>query len=145
MGKRSYVINVDGVVYRDDQYLLIERGSAEQHASGELAFPGGTVEADPFEQEVLTDTVRREVFEEVGITITDPEFIHSNTFEIDDHTLCLNVVMLCSHAGGDAHVRGGDEVAAIHWRTYDEIVADDDVPQFTQRFADIAEEARTQN
>jgi 8-oxo-dGTP diphosphatase len=145
MDKPAYVINTDGVVDKDDQYLLIERGSDEEHASGELAFPGGTVEAEPFEQEVLTDTVRREVLEEVGITITDINFIYSNTFEINDDTLCLNVVMLCSYAGGNAHVRDEDEVAAVHWKTYDEIVADDDVPQFTQRFADIAEEARTQD
>ncbi|EMA17887.1 mutT/NUDIX family protein [Haloarcula argentinensis DSM 12282] len=144
MKEYSYVVNIDGIVVNDNKYLLIERGADEEHASGALAFPGGKLEAEPGSQNAIENTVSREIHEEVGVTIGDIQYLHSNTFETEDNTSCINIVMLCEYAGGDAHPRAKDEVAGVHWMSYDEIKSHDDVPSFTERFADVAEKNRTQ-
>ncbi len=143
MDEYGYVVNVDGVVVRDDEYLLIERGAAEAHAAGLLAFPGGKVEQTPGGDETIERTAARELEEEVGIEVGDVEYVLSSTFEADDGTPCLNVVTLCEYESGRAHPRASDEVAAVHWLTYDEIKARDEVPRFVEEYVDRIEESRT--
>ncbi|SIR89055.1 8-oxo-dGTP diphosphatase [Haladaptatus litoreus] len=138
----GYVVNVDGVVVKGDEYLFIERGENEDHAAGLLSFPGGKVEQPPGSTEALEKTAARELYEEVGIEIGDIEYVCSTTFEADDSTRCLNIVVLCEYISGDAYPRATDEVAAVHWLSYDEIKARTDVPGFVERFVDCAEEAR---
>lgn len=111
----GYVVNVDGAVVRDDEYLLIERGADETHAAGTLAFPGGKMEAPPGTDDAVAATARRELREEVGIEVGAVTQVCSSTFEADDGTPCLNVVTLCERVGGEARVREPDEVAAVHW------------------------------
>jgi 8-oxo-dGTP diphosphatase len=142
MDEYTYIVNVDGVVVRDDEYLLIERGANENHASGLLAFPGGKVEQQPGNENAIETTVRRELSEEVGVEVGTVEYVLSTTFETDDGSQCLNIVMLCEHEAGNAHPRASDEAAAIHWLSYDEIKARDDIPSFTERFAEQVEEFR---
>ncbi|MDM5336317.1 hypothetical protein QUF84_03595 [Fictibacillus enclensis] len=36
-----FVVNVEAAVYKDDQWLIIERSLKEDHAGGSLAFVGG--------------------------------------------------------------------------------------------------------
>ena len=142
MTERAYVVNVDGVVLRNDRYLLIERGAGEAHAAGVLAFPGGTVECAAGEENAIEETVRRELLEEIGVEVGSVEYVHSSTFEADDGTRCLNVVTRCEYVGGEARARSEDEVAAVHWLSYDELKAREDVPSFTERFAERVEDAR---
>jgi 8-oxo-dGTP diphosphatase len=138
----GYVVNVDGVVVKDDEYLFIERGENEDHAAGLLSFPGGKVEQSPGGTETIEKTAARELNEEVDVEIGDVEYICSTTFEADDGTRCLNIVVLCEFVAGDAHPRASDEVAAVHWLSYDEIKARTDIPEFLEHFVDCTEEVR---
>ena len=138
----TYIVNVDGVVVRDNEYLLIERGANEDHASGLLAFPGGKVEQPPGSEDAIETTVRRELNEEVGIEVGTVEYVLSTTFETDDGSQCLNIVTLCEHEASNARPRASNEVATVHWLSYDEIKARDDIPSFTERFAEQVEEFR---
>lgn len=121
MDDYAYVVNVDGVVVRDGEYLLIERGEDEEHAAGMLAFPGGKMERESGRDDPIEATAAREVYEEVGVKVGNVEYVLSNTFEADDGTQCLNIVTLCEYKGGDPFPRASDEVAAVHWLTPDEI------------------------
>lgn len=141
MQEYAYVVNVDGVVVRDDEYLLIERGADEAHASGLLAFPGGKVEQPPGGSDTIERTVRREIFEEVGVEVGTVEYVHSSTFEANS-VQCLNIVTRCEYVSGEAYPRAEGEVAATHWLSYDEIKSHEEVPAFTERFADRVEEFR---
>ncbi|MCH7660912.1 MAG: NUDIX domain-containing protein [Euryarchaeota archaeon] len=143
MQDHTYVVNVDGVIVRDGEYLLIERGADEEHAGGLLAFPGGTVEQPPGGNDTIEKTIRREISEEVGVEVGAVEYVHSSTFEADNGSLCLNIVTLCEYVRGEAHSRAGDEVAETHWFSYDELKTHDDLPAFTADFADRVEEFRT--
>jgi hypothetical protein len=57
----------------------------------------------------------------VGIEVGGAEYVCSSTFTDDRGTRCCNVVMLCEHAGGEAHQRASGEVAAVRWLPPDEI------------------------
>jgi 8-oxo-dGTP diphosphatase len=69
MSQISYVVNVEGAIFRNNQYLMIIRGREEAHASGLLAFVGGTVDSLGQMNDVLENHLRREIMEEVGLTV----------------------------------------------------------------------------
>lgn len=142
MDEYAYVVNVDGVVVRDGEYLLIERAADETHAAGLLSFPGGKLEESSGSVDAVEKTAARELAEEVGVEVGAVEYVLSATFEADDGAPCLNVVALCEYDGGEARPRAEDEVAAVHWLTYDEIEARDDVPSFVEEYADRVEAHR---
>lgn len=142
MDKYTYVVNVEGVVVREDEYLLIERAPGEAHASGSLAFPGGKVEQSPESDAPIETTARRELSEEVGITVGPVEYVRSRTFETDTGMQCINIVTLCGDEGGEASPRAPDEVAAVHWLSADEIVSHDDIPDFLKRDIEQIEKLR---
>ncbi|AUX10630.1 8-oxo-dGTP diphosphatase [Halalkaliarchaeum desulfuricum] len=129
------MVNVDGVVVQDEEYLLIERSEDEEHAAGMLAFPGGKVEERPDSEDVITETARRELSEEVGIEIDDVEYVLSSTFEADDGTQCLNILTLCDYDSGEPYAREPEEVADVHWLTVEEI-RQRDPPEFFLRYID---------
>lgn len=130
-----YTVNVDVAVRRltdgSPEYLFIVRGEDEEHAPGTFGFPGGTLEAPAGEPDVLTATARREVREEVGVAIADPELVTSTTFELDMGRTCLNVIVTADYAGGEAHVADPDEVGDVTWETPESVLGDDDTPPWT--------------
>lgn len=140
--EHGYVVNVDGIIVKDEKYLFIERGTDEDHAAGLLSFPGGKVETPLGSTEPIKETAARELYEEVGVKIGDVEYILSTTFKADDGTRCLNIVVLCEYIEGNAHPRAIDEVAVVHWFSYDEIKTRNDIPKFIECFVDRVEEVR---
>lgn len=132
-----YTVNVDVAVHRqaagtEPEYLFIVRGEDEEHAPGTFGFPGGTLEAPAGETDVLTATARREVREEVGVEIADPELVTSTTFELDTGRTCLNLVVVAEYAGGEAHVADPEEVAAVEWRTAESVFGAEETPPWTR-------------
>ncbi|RCK34502.1 NUDIX hydrolase [Thalassospira xiamenensis] len=71
--KRDYltrpIIGIGAVVWHGDNVLLIQRGKSPNKGSWSL--PGGAQELG----ETLREAVHREVFEETGITISEPILI----------------------------------------------------------------------
>ncbi len=71
--KRDYlsrpIIGVGAVVWHGNDVLLIRRGKSPN--KGQWSLPGGAQDLG----ETLHDAVRREVFEETGITISEPILI----------------------------------------------------------------------
>jgi len=142
MDEYGYVVNVDGVVARGDEYLLIERGADEEHAPGALGLPGGKLEAPPGTDNALKTAARREIEEEVGVEVGAVEYVCSGTFEADTGTECLNVVTLCEYVDGEVQARATDEVAAVHWLTFEELREHGDVPAYTETYVERAEAVR---
>jgi len=138
MDEYAYVVNVDGVITRDGDHLLIERAADEDHAAGLLGLPGGKLEAPPGSDEALETTVRRELAEEVGLEVGTVEYVCSGTFEADTGNQCLNVVMACEYTGGEPTAAADDEVAAVHWLSMSELRAHENVPSFTEAYIERA-------
>jgi 8-oxo-dGTP diphosphatase len=141
MKEYAYIVNVDGAVVRDGEYLFIERGADEDHAAGILGFPGGKVEESDG-GDAIRATARRELAEEVGVEVGTVEYVTSSTFEDDTGTPCINVVTLCEYLDGEAHPKATDEVAAVHWLTPAEARAHDAVPGFIEVYVEAVEAVR---
>jgi 8-oxo-dGTP diphosphatase len=117
-----FILNVEGAVYRDGKWLVIERSSKEEHAGGMLSLVGGTVENEGFSKKLLERTLKRELYEEVGITIKDDvQYIRNTSFLLKDGKEVLDLVFFCEIETGEPFVKSPDEVEAIYWMTTDEI------------------------
>jgi len=128
-----FIVNVEGAVYRDGQWLLITRSMKEEHAGGTLSLVGGKVDAEGHSQEILERTVRRELFEEVGIRVKEEAaFVYSSSFVTDDGSHVINVVFLCEYDEGTAYCKSPDEVEAVHWLDYGAIMNHPQAPPWTK-------------
>jgi 8-oxo-dGTP pyrophosphatase MutT (NUDIX family) len=112
-----YIVNIEGVVIRstDGRYLMVVRDAGESYMPGELAFPGGKVEGAGNEDNVLEETLRREIREETGVEVADEMvYVESHSFVAEGDPV-VDVVFLCRYQSGEAIVGDPDEVAAVRW------------------------------
>ncbi len=134
-----YIVNVEAAVYHDGRYLMIVRSEQDAYMPGGLAMPGGKVEDAGVTDDVLEETVRREVSEETNVTVADIVYVESHAF-VADGSPVVDVVFLCRHAGGAPTVTDPREVAAIRWMTPDEIAQQ--AAPWTRRSIELAEKKR---
>lgn len=126
--RELFVVNTQCAVVRGEQILMIVRGPGVRHAPGVLAFPGGKVEIEDGPADILETTVRREVLEETGVTVSpDLEYIRSASFSMNDGTPVVDVLFTGEYVGGDPKISDPGEVAEILWMTADEILANADI------------------
>jgi ADP-ribose pyrophosphatase YjhB (NUDIX family) len=138
-----YAVNVEAAILKNGQYLMIVRGEQESHAPGVLTLVGGKVESAGDVHNILEETLRREVREEVAIEIQDDmEYIESKAFVADDGEPVIDVVFLCRYAGGAPTIADRGEVAAVQWMTAQEVLAHPQVPEWTRRSIELAERIR---
>ncbi len=83
-----------GLIVKDGQALLAKRAE-HQHQGGRFEFPGGKVEAG----EQVTTALARELHEELGIDIQDPQFVQRLTYHYPEKTVCLHVYRIASFIG----------------------------------------------
>lgn len=76
----TFIVNVEVAVVREGRYLAIVRGAGVTYGSGWLVFPGGKTETTDPTRNTLEETARREVREEVSLTLDDPiVYVESHT------------------------------------------------------------------
>ncbi|MDG4537070.1 NUDIX domain-containing protein [Streptomyces sp. AV19] len=131
----KYAINVDVALHRGDKWLLIVRGLNEEHAAGRLSLVGGTVDTEtPGGGDVLLDTARREVLEEIGIDLTgvDLAYAESVFFVTDTGSPVVNVVLAAELPdGAEPRIASPEEVAGLRWETLPALEADASCPPWT--------------
>lgn len=139
-----FFINVEGAVYRGDKWLMIERSHKEEHAAGMLSFVGGTVDPEGASSNILERTLKRELMEEVGISVHEKmTYVRNTSFVLPDGREVVDIVFLCEWQTGEAYPKSPEEVEAVHWMTTDEIVGH---PQTESYLHDnIKEAARLRN
>lgn len=119
-----FVVNVEAAVYKDDKWLIIQRGLKEEHAAGELSLVGGQVEDEGNSSDILERTAIREVFEETGVTVKDTlQYVHSTSFISKSGKKVVDIVMLAEYECGEAHSKSIDEVENAVWLTTEEIMS----------------------
>jgi 8-oxo-dGTP diphosphatase len=137
-----YIVNVEAAVCDGPRYLMIVRGQTVPSVAGTLVPPGGKVEVSGLVDEVLEQTARREVLEEVGIEVGEEiAYVESHAFELEG-TPVIDVVMLCRYRSGDPRVASPAEVVSVSWMTLDEIVSDERAMPWTRRSMEMAEAVR---
>jgi NADH pyrophosphatase NudC (nudix superfamily) len=118
-----FYVNVEGAVYKNGKWLIISRSLKEEHAGGLLSLVGGTVENEGNSTEILERTLRRELFEEVGVKVKDKmNYVRNTSFKLDNGTEVIDIVFLCEFEKGDPFPKSPDEVDAVFWMSTDEIV-----------------------
>ncbi|HEU5015345.1 MAG TPA: NUDIX domain-containing protein [Roseiflexaceae bacterium] len=137
------IVNVEAAVARHGCFLMIVRGANEAHAAGALSMPGGKVEAAAALDDVLEETARREVLEEIGLALDSPmHYVESHMFVLDDGTPVVDVVLLCRAPDGEPRIGSVDEVAAFHWMTAADVARHPRAAPWTVRSIVMAEEKR---
>ncbi|MFC4323018.1 NUDIX hydrolase [Litchfieldia salsa] len=117
-----FCINVEGAVYKEDKWLIIGRSLKEEHAGGLLSLVGGTVENEGNSKNILERTLRRELFEEVGVKIKEKiDYVRNTSFSLENGNEVVDIVFLCEFEDGAPFVKSPDEVDAVYWMTTDEI------------------------
>ncbi|MFB5192827.1 NUDIX hydrolase [Alicyclobacillus fastidiosus] len=128
-----FVVNVEAAIFKDDNWLVIRRSLKESHAAGMISLVGGKVEHEGNQSDILERTLRREIFEEVGIEVTDViHYVQSTSFIADDGDHVIDVVFLCEHVSGETVCKSPDEVDSVLWLTIDQILDDENTPPWTK-------------
>ncbi|NIK75687.1 8-oxo-dGTP pyrophosphatase MutT (NUDIX family) [Paenibacillus castaneae] len=140
-----FVVNVEGAIFREDKWLVVERGAKETHAPGGLAFVGGKVEDEGSSVHILERTLKREIDEEVGAKVKEQlHYVRSTSFIADDGNKVIDIVFLCEFESGEPWRKCPDEVEAVFWMTCDEIMAHPEAPIWLRENLECAESIRKQ-
>lgn len=138
-----FIVNVEGAVFKEEKWLIIKRNEKEEHAGGTLSLVGGKVDIEGIEFDILERTVRREIFEEVGIKIkSNLQFVYSSSFVLDNGKNVINVVFLCEYENGAAYSKSPEEVEEIYWMTLEDILNHPLTPTWTKESVRRAEQQR---
>lgn len=113
--------SVAGIVLKENKVLLVRHtyGSGK----GMLIIPGGYVKWN----ETPQDAVKRELFEETGITV-EPLDIVGVRFNLKD----WYVVFTAKYVSGESK-SDGDENSEVVWNDINDAVTRDDVPDLTKK------------
>lgn len=143
MNAYSYIVNVEAAILKDDTWLLAKRSTTEEHAAGAIAMIGGKVEGLDILDDVLEKNLKREIKEEVGITVLDElRYVRSCVFITDDGRPVVDIVFLCYHQEGEPAILDTTELSSIEWLTYQEIEDHNEIPPWTKESLRIAESLR---
>ena len=113
-----HVVFVEAWVRNDNKYLLAKRSSKDDQMAGKWAVPGGKVDME-LENNIIENSLKREVMEEVGVKVSNPRFFASRSFirSSGHHVVALS--FLLDYKSGDAKpLEGQDE---IRWVTMEEM------------------------
>ncbi|MEK3886331.1 NUDIX hydrolase [Bacillus sp. FSL K6-3431] len=138
-----FLVNVEAAVFNKDTWLIIKRSIKEEHAGGLLCLVGGTVEKEGNTKGILERTLKRELFEEVGVKVKDSmKFVRNTSFILDDGNEVIDIVFLCEFDHGKPFAKSPDEVDAVYWMTADEIYNHPNSPIWLKESTQEAEELR---
>jgi 8-oxo-dGTP diphosphatase len=103
-----------GILRQQNRILVAERPSGKPYA-GYWEFPGGKIE----ENELSLDALKRELHEELGITVSDAEHWFDHIHHYPDKTVLLEMWMISSFSG-EMHSKENQQ---LRWVTFEEMQA----------------------
>ncbi|MFD1737174.1 NUDIX hydrolase [Bacillus salitolerans] len=135
-----FIVNVEGAIWNNDKWLIIERSKKEEHAGGLLSLVGGKVDMEGNTSDILERTLRREIFEEVGVKVKDKlDYVHSTSFVTDKSEHVVDIVFLCELESGEAFPKSPEEVEHVLWLTSEEVLSHPKTPIYLKESIKLAE------
>jgi len=129
MDNLSYIVNVEAAIYKEDKWLIIKRSEKEEHAPGLLSMVGGKVETSIAEDNVLENTLVREIMEEVGIIISNKMvYVESKSFATSNGQAVIDMVFLCKYESGEPKSISPEEVSEVYWMSTSDILENKNSP-----------------
>ena len=144
-------VAITAMVVKDDKYLIVRRSMQKKRFMGMWTIPGGRLEPKDYLEfpkntkdywyNVLEQTLKRELKEEVGITATNVVYVTSLARVHEDGAPSLVISCLADYVSGDIRLQEG-ETDEFAWVTlaeaksynlidgiYDELVMADNLRQ----------------
>lgn len=135
-----HIVAVKAWVKKGDKYLLARRGMNEVHMPGIWSIPGGKVDECGETVNILQDTLKREVLEEVGLEITyEIDLVFNNIFKRSDGASVVGLTFLCHWKSGEA--KPLEDTSEVKWFTLTELLGMEDVEEFLKREIRVLVEA----
>jgi 8-oxo-dGTP diphosphatase len=125
-----FIVNVEGAIYQNGNWLLIRRSEKEEHAAGTLSLVGGKCEIEGTSTDILERTLKREIFEEVGIEVSNLRYVNSSSFVANSGQNVIDIVFLCQHKYGEPYVKSTEEVDEVLWMTTSQILDHSELSYF---------------
>lgn len=117
---KFHIVLVKGWIEKDGKFLLARRSDKELHKPGAWSLPGGKIDSDKNETDILQKTLKREIMEEIGIEVSDDiELVYDNSFVRVDGAHVVSMTFLCHLLSGEA--RPLEETAEVAWLSLDEL------------------------
>jgi len=117
-----HIVLVKGIVIKDGKYLIAKRSTKEIQEGGKWSIPGGKVELRTKESDfdVLEETLKREIKEEVDIEIEEPpHYLQSISFVRVDNAPVIGTLFLCKWKSGK--VKPLEDHVKVNWVSIDEL------------------------
>ncbi|MFS0560752.1 NUDIX domain-containing protein [Terribacillus sp. 179-K 1B1 HS] len=138
-----FIVNVEGAINHDGKWLLIRRGEKEEHAAGCLSLVGGKCELEDASSDILERTLKREIFEEIGIEVEGLTYVNSSSFVTEGGVHVIDIVFLCQRITGEPYAKSEDEVGEINWMTTEDILVHHDTPSYLKKNISLAADKLT--
>ncbi len=124
MGENLYEIVVTAIIIKDNKYLITRRSPNKKRFPGMWTVPGGHLETTDYENlpketehywyNVLEKTLKREVMEEVGLEISNIEYVTSLATKHVEGNPSLVISCMADWVLGDVRLQEG-ETDAYEW------------------------------
>jgi 8-oxo-dGTP pyrophosphatase MutT (NUDIX family) len=125
--KHHYVV-VTGIVIKDGRFLITKFSDKHEAFPNQWTVPGGKLVVGDYKDRekdtnvhwynVLEDVLRREIMEEVGISIKNIRYLTSLTYIRSDNIPTLIISLFADHNEGDIVL--GDPMDDHAWISFDE-------------------------
>ncbi len=134
-----YTVVVEGVIPKDGRWLLIKRSMQEEHEPGAISLVGGRVETTGFSHDVLEQSLKREVMEEINASIQEKmQYLWSSCITTKKGEQIVTVVFLCTYESGGIGIGEEDEVADVLYMDTDAILESEDIPEYVKKSIQLA-------
>lgn len=115
---KLFEIVTTAIIRKDGKYLLTRRSMEKKRFPGMWTVPGGHLETEDYEKfpkdtenywyNVLEQTLRREVKEEVGLDISNVEYLTSLATTHGDKNPSLVISCVADYVGGEVKLQEGE-------------------------------------
>lgn len=117
------------IIEKDGKYLITRRAQTKKRFPGKWVVPGGRLETTDYANgpkdngnywcNVLEQTLRREIREEVGLEVADIQYVTSLATIHEDGNPSLVISCLATYASGEVVLQEG-ETDAYEWVSAEE-------------------------